>query len=86
MKKIDFKKIPYKNIAKTLFIVLISFYALWNLSQEVVGRFWLQGRNFTVLEIIRQAKNEECVPFSVFSEDEAVNLINIDCLQQAEEE
>jgi hypothetical protein len=84
--KIDFKKIQYKKILMNLFIALISFYALWNLCLTVFNRFWLQGYNTAILQIIEQAENDECAPFSVFNQEKTINLINVDCLEQLSEE
>jgi predicted secreted protein len=84
--KIDFKKIQYKKILMNLFIALVSFYALWNLCINTFNHFWRQGYNSAVLQTIEQAENQECAPFSVFTQEKTINLINIDCLDQLSEE
>ena len=47
-------------------------------------RSFLEGRAFTIEQIIDQAEDPICQPFFVFSDDSRVNLINIDCLQVAQ--
>ena len=45
---------------------------------------FLEGRTFTIQQIIQQAENENCQPFFIFSDEKRVNLVNLDCLQLEE--
>ncbi len=79
------------NKQKTTVVVLVVLLALsvsyvaWDIAGKIrVGLFW-QGYELAVREIIREAKNKECRPFSVFTEEERVELINIECLQESTE-
>ncbi len=78
----DIKKIDVKKALVTILIVFLAGYVFWDISLRIVSHFRLQGYSLAVSEMVRQAKNEECEPFSIFAGEEQVNLINIDCLQQ----
>ncbi len=80
--KIDFKKIDIKRAFLTLFIAFLACYVLSDLAGKTVNSIRLQGYTMAVKEMIKQAENEECFPFNIFSGEKNVELINVDCLQQ----
>ncbi len=81
----DISKIDTKKVIVTTLVIVLAGYVLWDISLRVVGNFRLQGYAIAVNEMVRQAKNENCEPFSLFTEEEQVHLINIECLQQEAE-
>ncbi len=76
-------KLQIKKILLILFVILLSSYVLWDISLRVVSYFRMQGYEIAVMEMARQAENEECAPFSVFTGEKNISLINISCLQEA---
>ncbi len=74
-----------KKILLILFIILLSSYVLWDMSLRVVNYFRMQGYEIAVMEMVRQAENEECAPFSIFTGEKNISLINISCLQEGED-
>ncbi len=81
----DIKKINVKKVLVTVLIVFLAGYVFWDISLRIMNHFRLQGYSVAVSEMMRQAKNENCEPFSIFAGEEQVHLINIDCLQQQAE-
>ncbi len=82
IRKVNFKKINIKKVLTTALIVFLAGYVSWDISSRMVSHFRLQGYTIAVSETMRQAKNEDCYPFSIFFGEEEINLINVDCLQQ----
>jgi hypothetical protein len=75
------------NVKKTLIVVVIVFlagYVIYDVSLKVISGFRLQGYQIAVQELVKQAENEECYPFEIFTGEKRINLINIDCLQSQE--
>ncbi len=81
----DIKRIDVKKVLMTVLIVVLAGYVFWDISLRIVNHFQLQGYTVAVNEMMRQAKNENCEPFSIFAGEDEVHLINIDCLQQQTE-
>jgi len=79
------KNIDIKKALFTLLIILLSGYVLWDISLRLVNNFRMQGYEIAVMEMARQAQNEECHPFELFVEEESIGLINIDCLQEEQD-
>ncbi len=81
----NFKKIFQKNTLLIVVVVLLASYVIWDISTRVLNSFWVQGYAQAVNEIILHAK-EDCEPFFIYSDEGEVQLINIDCLMELEEE
>jgi hypothetical protein len=82
----NFKKIFTKKTIIVLFVVLISAYFVWDVSQRVVIFFRLQGYEHAITQLIKQAENEDCAPFTIFSGEKEISVINVSCLEQTEAE
>ncbi len=71
-----------------VYIVLSSVYIIYTMWQNFKTKYataaYEQGRSATVSQLIQQAEDETCQPFTVYNEDKNVQLINVACLQQAE--
>ncbi len=77
----DFKKIDIKKALLVVFAVLVGVYVVWDISVRVVTYFRLQGYEIAVMEVIRQAENEDCEPFGIYVGEKTLNLIDVACLQ-----
>ena len=68
-----------------VFSVIYIFCDLWSdFKITKLNQAYQQGRIDTISELIRQT--QKCEPFSVFSGETQVNLINTDCLKVPESE
>ncbi len=81
----NIRKDQVKKIVIITFIALISFYVIWDISLKVTNRFRLQGYEHAIMEVVRQAENEDCNYFNIFTGEKEINLINVDCLQMINE-
>ncbi len=79
------RKDQAKKIAIITFIALISFYVIWDISLKITNGFRLQGYEYAITEVVKQAENEDCIPFGIFAGDKEINLINVECLQMINE-
>ena len=80
----NIQKYPIKKILIIIFAVLIIAYVIWDISVKLVNYLRLQGYEIAIMEMVREAENKECAPFGIFVEDKTINLINIDCLETAD--
>lgn len=80
---------------QTVIIALVSIWIIFSVAYiardlwghfqiEQVNRAYQQGKTDTVNAAITQAKNEKCEPFSIYTDKEQIQLINVSCLKQAE--
>ncbi len=70
-----------------LWFILSASYLSWGLSKRMSESIFLRGYLTAVGDVIEKAENEECLPFSVFSNDgTGVELINVGCLWIPEED
>lgn len=88
----------YMNITKqqlikgavALYIVLSLVYLLYSLWGSIVVGYgqkaFTQGREATIAQLIQQAEDKNCQPFSVYTTEKTVQLINITCLKEPESE
>lgn len=83
--------ITKKTIGITFVSIWVIFSAVYiardiwgHFQTEQVARAYNLGKTDTINAAITQAKNEKCEPFSIYNEKEQVQLININCLKQAE--
>lgn len=94
MDPIKIKKISPKISSKTalklaiiLWMVFSIGYICWDVWNDFkvksVSQAYQTGRNETVNQLISQAENKECQPFSVFTDQKQIQLINIVCLGKA---
>ncbi len=81
-----FNKEVAKKILIWAFAILVCSYVAWDVSLKVVDYFRAQGYEYAIMEVVRQAENENCGYFPIFVGDKEINLINVDCLQVSEEE
>ncbi len=84
-KEVKIDKIRIVIYLLTVWFVLSLGYLGW---QYVAGRSqgaFLRGYEWAIREMVAEAKNEECRPFSIFAGEERVELINIECLQVEED-
>ncbi len=79
------KKDQIKKVIIITFIAFLSLYFLRDILLKAADRFRLQGYEYAIMEMVRQAENENCIPFNVFAGDKQINLINIECLQVVDE-
>lgn len=42
------------------------------------------GKTDTINTAIKQAENEKCEPFSIYSNEKQIQVINVNCLKQPE--
>ncbi|MFA5228361.1 MAG: hypothetical protein WC446_01205 [Candidatus Paceibacterota bacterium] len=77
-------------IVLSLIVIAFSIYTAKNIfdsySLKVFESGYSNGYVKAVEEVITSAKDEACNAFSVYNNDEEVNLINIDCLYGEEPE
>jgi hypothetical protein len=83
MIKVD--KVKVKRVLIIVVVVLLSAYFLWDISLKLVSVFRSQGYQLALVDISRQASNEECLPVNIMTEQGQLNLINVSCLQNQEE-
>lgn len=76
------------TIWKTLIgvYVIISLvymgYTVWsNFKLYYIQQSYTAGQQDTINKLLTQAADKSCQPFSVYSADQQVQLINTDCLQ-----
>jgi hypothetical protein len=80
---------------KTIIIALVGIWIIFSavyiardiwedFQTEQVSRAYQLGKTDMINVAILQAKNEKCEPFLLWSDNEQIQLININCLQQAE--
>lgn len=86
----------YMNITKqqlikggiALYILLTFVYMLYSFwGTFIIGygqKAFTQGREATIAQLIQQAEDKNCQPFSVYTTEKTVQLINITCLKEAE--
>lgn len=76
--------------AIALYIVLSLVYMLYSFWGTVVVGYgqkaFTQGREATIAQLIQQAEDKNCQPFSVYAAEKEVQLINITCLKAPETE
>ncbi len=70
------------NISLIVMLVLSFSYVVYDVSMGVRNNLIYSGYEIAIHELISQAENERCEPFSIFYEDKNINLVNVDCLQQ----
>jgi len=83
------------NISKkTIFISLASAWIIFSLiyipwdfwkhfKNEQLSQAYNLGRTDTINQAVKQAENDKCEPFSIYSNDKQVQVINTNCLKQA---
>lgn len=74
---------------KNIIIILLSIILIISLGYIGLGFFYsyqnamvLEGYSLAIRELISTAKNEECNVIPIIFDEEAVQVINIECLQQ----
>jgi hypothetical protein len=72
-------------ILLAIVIVLVSYFSV-GLFAKYKNNIRFEGYSIAIKELIKSAENEKCEPFSVFLDDKIVNLINVDCLSQPDNE
>lgn len=66
-----------------IFSLVYIFHDIWSdFKLRQLTQAYQQGKADTINELLRQA--EKCDPFSVFSGEKQVQLINVDCLKTSE--
>lgn len=80
-KTMNLKNIPWKKVLTIFYITLISAYILWDLGNRTVNLFRSQGYERAVFDLINQAENENCSPFTIIMENKRIELVNVNCLQ-----
>lgn len=85
------EKINRTTIIKTILVLYLILsaayiaYDRWQAFQaNIVQSSLMEGRRATIEELINQAQSS-CQPFSVFLDEEEVQLINVECLQSPPE-
>lgn len=81
------KKTDWKMIILLIWAIFSFLFIAWNLYQSfkynVMQNAYMTWQNETINKLIEQAKNKECKPFNVYSWENKVDLINLECLQKA---
>ena len=83
MKITDLKNIDLKKALLVVFVAVLFGYVVWDISLRIRDNFFVQGYQTAVSQVFEQGQNEDCLPFNLFSEDDEMVLINVECLQQA---
>lgn len=72
--------------AVILWLVFSAVYIGWDLWNDFKNNYlaaaFLAGKEETVNSLIKQAENEQCQPFNVFSGEKTIGLINVACLKK----
>lgn len=83
--------ISRKTITITMLSVWLIFslvyipYDFWkHFKNEQLSNAYNQGRIDTINQAIKQAENEKCEPFSIYSDDKQIQVVNVKCLKQPE--
>ena len=74
-----------KNIGKIVlyvWVILSVVYIGYNFWQKMVNNYYLAGKVDTINSLIKEAEKPECQPFSVYTNDKQIQLINVACLKQ----
>lgn len=75
------------KLAIILWLVFSIGYMCWDIWSDFkiksINQAYQTGRTDTVSQLITQAENKECQPFSVFSDQKQIQLINTACLNAA---
>lgn len=83
------KKRQIIRYAVAIYIVLSFLYILWTLWNgikfQLIQRSFDQGRVATIEQFIKEAENPSCQPFSVFTEEKSIQVVNVACLAPAQE-
>ena len=72
----------YKKIIVTVWIVISVLYIWFDLYNRVVFRMYNNWYESAINSIIEQAGNKDCKSFTVYNEKNKVELVNIACIQQ----
>jgi hypothetical protein len=78
-------KSKVKRVLMIVVVILLSVYFVWDISLKLVNVFRSQGYQLALVDISRQASNEECLPLNITTEQGQISLINISCLQEQKE-
>ena len=81
-------KIEKNQVKKIIIIILIAFFALyflWDISVKAANSFRSQGYELAIMQMMDQAENENCLPFDIYMGDKEISLINVECLQMADD-
>lgn len=62
--------------------IYIAYSMYMNFQYSVMQSSYMQWKTDTITELLKQAENKECQPFNVYSQDKKIDLINVACLQQ----
>lgn len=77
-----------KTIIILLSVLLFLFlaYFIYDIFGQWRSATYLQGYRAAVNELVLSAENESCEPFSVYTDEKNIQLINVECLMSQEEE
>ncbi len=85
----SFKKIILYSIG-ALWIIFSVSYIVWDIWSDFrihsINQAYQSGRTDTISQLINQAENEACQPFSVSDGERRVQLINVACLDNIDRE
>lgn len=72
------------GIALLIWAIFSAGYIIWDIwtdfKEKQLTQVYQQGRVDTIDEVIKQAQS--CQPFPIFSRQTQIQLINVDCLNQ----
>lgn len=82
------KNIPFKTILVSLWIFISVFY-IWfdaysKFKTQIIQWSYEAWISSTVSSILEKANDKECKTFDVYLWDKKATLINVECLQKAE--
>ncbi len=85
MKLKDIKNIDVKKALLVVFVLALVGYVFWDLSVKARSHFWMEGYESAIEQVFKQGNNEDCNAFNIFSEEEELVLVNVECLQMGDE-
>lgn len=82
-------KLPIKSILIWFWIIVSILYIWYDLYSKfklnIVQNSYQSWINDAVSSLLKESKNEKCQAFDVYSWENKVTLINVDCLQKSDE-
>ncbi len=76
----------WKTIVVTIWIILSVLYIWFDIFNKFVIWMYQNWYATAVNSLIEQASNKECKSFTVYNDKNKVELVNVACLQKAQEQ
>ena len=83
-----FQKVHWSVWVLALYVLLSAAFIGRSLWKDFVSNYaenaFMEGRAYTVQELINQTSDGTCEPVTVFNESSTVKLVNADCVPSSE--